>query len=408
MLMCRDQKTNHAITQSRQPSRREVLRALAAATIGAPAILRNRYRLFAQEPTQYSARAIRLVEEVTVLDMLNQFRFADFSEDPPRSRLWLTVPASFTEDDYEPYRTSGINVFALGHGAGSYETAVKYFADWNGFIAGYDEWFMRIDDAADFDRVRSNGKVGILLTFQDSTHFRRANDVNTFFALGQRVSQLTYNFANRLGSGFLEQRDGGLTVFGGTILERMNEVGMGVDISHCADITTLDVLVATKRPVLFTHAGCRALLPNHMRNKTDEMIRKMAVTGGVMGIAMLRFLVRDEEPVDIEHVLDHFDHVARLVGVEHVGIGSDMDLIGNPNPVGGDMDPSQQPNFERYKVHADPEGRITIRGLDHAKRVFDLTEGLIRRGYNDDDIKLMLGGNFVRVLSGIWASSGAG
>ncbi len=384
-------------------SRREIIQSLAATTFGAPAFLRKRYRVFAQEPIQYSARAIRLVQEATVLDMLNQFRFADFSEDPPRSRRWLTVPASFTEEDYEPYRTSGINVFALGHGAGGYDDAVKYFADWNGFMAGYDEWFTRIDDAQDFDRVRANGKVGILLTFQDSTHFRRVNDVNTFFALGQRVSQLTYNFANRLGSGFLEQRDGGLTVFGGSILERMNEVGMGVDASHCADVTTFDVLEAAQKPVLYTHAGCRALLPDHMRNKTDEMIRKMAETGGVMGIAMLRFLVRDEEPVEIEHVLDHFDHVVRLVGVEHVGIGSDMDLIGNPNPVGGDMDPSQQPNFERYKVHADVDGSITIRGLDHAKRVFDLTEGLVRRGYNDDEIKLMLGGNFVRVLSEIWS-----
>jgi membrane dipeptidase len=241
-----------------------------------------------------------------------------------------------------------------------------------------------------------------MLTFQDSTHFRRPDDVNTFFAFGQRVSQLTYNFANRLGSGFLEQRDGGLTVFGGSILERMNEVGMGVDISHCGDVTTLDALDAASMPVLFSHACCRSLVPGHMRNKTDEMIRKMAATGGVMGIAMLRFLVREEEPVALEHVLDHFDHVARLVGVEHVGIGSDMDLVGNPNPVGGDSDPSQQPNFERYKVHSGADGRITIRGLDHAKRVFDLTEGLIRRRYSDEDIKLMIGGNFVRVLSEIW------
>ena len=392
-------------TVTREPghfSRRAVVQALAAVPFGAPAILRNRFRLFAQEPTQYSARAIRLVEEATVIDMLNQFRFADFSESPPRSRRWLTEHASFTAGDFQPYGSSGINVFALGHGAGSYEDAIRYYADWNGFIAGYDEWLMRIDDASDFQRARTSGKVGILLTFQDSTHFRRADDVNTFFGLGQRLSQLTYNFANRLGAGFLEQRDGGLTVFGGSIVERMNEVGMAVDISHCADVTTMDTLDAARKPVLFTHACCRSLLPGYMRNKSDEMIQKMADTGGVMGIAMLRFMVRDQEPVALEHVLDHFDHVVRLVGVEHVGIGSDMDLIGNPNPVGGDSNPSQQPNFERYKVHTDEDGRITIRGLDHAKRVFDLTDGLINRGYSDDDIKLMLGGNFERVLTEIW------
>lgn len=385
--------------------RRAMLRTMAGAAVGAPAILKGRYRVFAQESTEYSARAMRLVEEATVIDMLNQFRFPDYSERPPKSRRWLTEPGSFSEQDFATYRTSGINVFALGHGSGSYDDAIRYYADWNGFIAGYDEWLMRIDDAGDFHRIGASGKVGILLTFQDAGHFRRPDDVDTFFGLGQRVSQLTYNFSNGIGSGFLEQRDGGLTVFGAEIVERMNQVGMGVDLSHCGDVTTLDGLSVVSKPVLFSHAGCRALLPGHLRNKTDEMIQKMASTGGVMGVAMLRFLARDQEPVSLEHVLDHFDHVANLVGVEHVGIGSDMDIVGNPSAVGGNSDPSGQPNFHRYQAHSDPDGRITIRGLDHAKRVFDLTDGLIGRGYTDDHIKLMLGGNFVRTLSEIWAAS---
>jgi membrane dipeptidase len=180
---------------------------------------------------------------------LNQFQFADYSAKPPKSEQWLTIPGSFTSEDATRYRDSGITVFALGHGAGDYERAIRFFADWNGFLAAYSDWFTRVDDASDFARAKAAAKTGVMLTFQDSTHFRTPDDVRTFFGLGQRVSQLTYNFGNRIGSGFLEQRDGGLTVFGGSILQRMQDVGMAVDLSHCGDQTTLDALAAAKRPV---------------------------------------------------------------------------------------------------------------------------------------------------------------
>jgi membrane dipeptidase len=278
-----------------------------------------------------------------------------------------------------------------------------YFAEWNGFLAAYSDWVTRIDDVSDFARAKKDRKIGVMLTCQNSAHFRTTDDVETFFGLGQRISQLTYNFNNRIGSGFLENRDGGLSVFGLSIVERMEQVGMAVDVSHCGDQTTMDALAAATRPVLVTHGNARALLPGHLRCKTDEAIRNMAKTGGVMGIAMIRFMVRLEEPVTVEHVLDHVDHVARLVGVEHVALGSDLDVVGNPNDVGGaGFDPSRQPNFSRYMVHQDADGAITIEGLDHPKRVFDFTEGLIRRGYKDEDILLILGGNAVRALGNIW------
>ncbi len=314
-------------------------------------------------------------------------------------------PAVLPPTDFERYRSSGIGVFALGHGAGDYANAIRYYADWNGFLAAYSDWFMRIDDLADFARAKAAGRVGVMLTFQDSTHFRTPDDVEAFFGLGQRVSQLTYNFNNRIGSGFLEQRDGGLSVFGLSILERMQQVGMAVDLSHCGDQTTLDGIAAAKKPVIFTHATCRALVPGHLRCKTDEAIQQMAKTGGVMGVAFIRFMVRGTEPVTIEHVIDHIDHVAKLAGVEHVAIGSDLDVVGNPNAMGGaGFDPRTQPNFSRYQYHEDGDGAITIKGLNHPKRVFDLTEGLIRRGYSDDHIRLILGGSAVRALAAIWPS----
>jgi membrane dipeptidase len=353
-------------------TRREAIRAVAVGLAGAPAVLRGRYQLFAQTNAQYSARAVRLVESSIVVDLLNQFQFPDFADRPPKIEQWLSQPGAFTLADAERYRQSGITSFSLGAGAGSYDDAVLFHARWNGFLAGYSDWFTRIDDTADFARVKTQRKVGIMLTFQDSTHFRTPDDVRTFFGLGQRISQLTYNFNNRIGSGFLEERDGGLSVFGLSIMERMQQVGMAVDVSHCGDQTTLDALHAAKKPVVFTHATARGLVPGHLRCKTDEAIVGMAKSGGVMGIAMIRFMVRDSEPVTIEHVLDHVDYVARLAGLEHVAIGSDLDVVGNPNAVnGGGFDPRTQPNFTRYHYHEDPDGAINIRALNHSRRVFD-------------------------------------
>ena len=383
-------------------TRRQAIAALGMGAI-APAVLRGRFQLFAQAPTEYSARAIRLVQSSTVIDLLNQFQFEDYAVKPPKIEQWLTRPGSFTAADAARYRESGISVFCLGDGPDRYEDAVRYFADWNGFLAAYSDWFTRIDDVSDFARVKASGKVGVMLTFQNAAHFRTPDDVQTFFGLGQRVSQLTYNFNNRIGSGFLEQRDGGLSVFGLSIMGRMQQVGMAVDLSHCGDQTTLDGLAAATKPVLFTHAGARALVPGHLRCKTDEAIQKMAKTGGVMGINFIRFMVRDREPVTIENVLDHVDYVAKLAGVEHVAMGSDLDVMGNANPInGGGFDPTRQPNFSRYQYHQDTDGAINIKGLDHPRRVFDFTEGLIRRGYSDANIELILGGNAARAFGAIW------
>ncbi len=383
-------------------TRRDALRALAIAA-AAPAILRGRYRLFAG--AEYSDRAIRLMHESVVVDLLNQFQFEDFAIRPPKIEQWLHDPGTFTSEDVARYRDSGITCLALGAGAQNYEQGLRFFADWNSFLAGYSDWLTRIGNVSDFARAKNAGKTGVMITMQESLHFRGPDDVKTFFGLGQRIGQLTYNFNNRIGSGFLENRDGGLSVFGLSIMERMQQVGMAVDVSHCGDQTTLDALAAAKKPVIFTHANARALLPGHLRCKTDEAIQKMAKTGGVMGISFIRFMVRDKEPVTIEHVLDHVDYVAKLVGIEHVAVGSDLDIVGNPNPVhGGGFDPRTQPNFSRYQYHEAPDGSITIKGLDHPKRMFDLTDGLIRRGYSDADITGILGGNAVRVLGTIWAT----
>ena len=380
-------------------SRRSALKVMAggvAAALAAPMINRGRFQLFAQSARQYSARAIALVQRSTVVDMLSVFTL-DF----PLQDKWVADPESFTTAQFQRFRDSGINVFhpAIGlGGTNAYETALSWFAGWNGFIAGNDDRLMRIDSAADFGRVKTSGKVGVLLGLQNAAHFRRPDDVNFFRGLGQRVAQLTYNSRNLIGNGATERRDEGLSDFGVAIVERMNQVGMAVDVSHCGDRTTLDAFEVSKRPVLITHSNCRALVPGHPRVKTDEAILAMAKSGGVMGITAVRMFVRDREPTTVEHVLDHFDHVAKLVGPQHLGVGSDIDLDGYD-----DMPPEANRQLRAgYKGSYGFREKIDVEGLDHPKRMFDLAEGLIRRKYTDSQIEGILGGNFVRVLSDIW------
>ena len=380
-------------------SRRDVLKsALGAgfATLAAPMINRGRYRLFAYSPKEYSARAIDLVARSTVIDMLSPFTL-NFT----KQAKWFANPESFTATDFQPFKDSGINVFHIAIGMGgpdAYVETLKFFASWNGFIADHTDQLMRVDSAADLDRVKRSRKFGVVLGLQNSEHFRNAGDVNFFHGLGQRVSQLTYNSRNMIGNGSTERRDEGISDFGVAIIDRMNTIGMAVDVSHCGDRTTLDAFESSKKPVLITHSNCRALVAGHPRCKTDEAIKRMGAAGSVMGITGVRMFVKADEPTTIEHVLDHFDHVAKLVGPEHLGVGSDIDLYGYD---------AMPPELNRqlragYKGSYGFREKIDIEGLDHPKRMFDLTEGLIRRKYSDKDIEGILGGNFKRVLSQIW------
>jgi membrane dipeptidase len=382
-------------------TRRASLKKLAFASAGlvaAPMLNRGRFRLFAHSPLEYSSKAIDLIGRATVIDMLSVLTL-DFN----KGAKWLNDPELFQSSDLQPFIDSGINVFHQSIGMGgpnAYDSALQYFARWNGFIANDDDHFMRIDSVADLKRVKKSGKIGILLGLQNSEHFRRPEDVDFFRGLGQRVSQLTYNTRNLIGNGSTERRDEGISDFGISIIERMNKTGMAVDVSHCGDRTTLDAFEISKKPVLITHSNCRALVPNHPRLKTDEAIKKVGDAGSVIGITGVRMFVKGDEPTTVEHVLDHFDHVRKLIGPEHLGIGSDIDLYGYD---------AMPPELNRqlragYKGSYAFREKIDIEGLNHPKRMFDLTEGLLRRKYSDSEVEGILGGNFERVLGQIWVT----
>ncbi len=355
-------------------TRRQWIRSglLAGGGLFAPAVFRDRCQLLAGSSERYSRHAIELVERSLVIDMLGLVTL-----DWRKQRRWFSDPNTFSEQDFDRLRSSAISVFHPAvrfYSSDPARKADQFFCAWSHFLESQGEYFLRIQRPEDLLLAKSGGQVGVVLGLQNSDHLGSVDDVDRYHALGQRISQLTYNGRNRLGSGCLEPRDSGLTEYGAAVVQRMNEVGMGIDVSHCGPRTTLEAFEASSRPVLITHSNCSALVPGHPRCKSDEILRKMARNGGVIGITCVRAFLSRRSPVTIEHVLDHFEHVARLVGVEHVGIGSDADVESR-----------------------DP--------LTHSRRIYDLVEGLIRRGFSDPSIELILGGNFARALKDIWAGT---
>lgn len=359
-------------------------------------ILRGSFPVFAGSNATYSTRAIDLMKQATVVDMLGLL-----SLNFPLMGKWASNPELFTAADFEKYQKSGINVFHIAVGTGgpdAYQSTYDFVAGWNSFLAGSDQYFMRIDSPSDLDKVKTSGKVGVLIGVQNSEHFRTPDDVNAFYNMGQRVSQLTYNARNMIGNGSTERRDEGLSDFGVAIVERMNKVGMAVDVSHCGDKTSLDAFEVSKKPVLVTHSNVRALNPGHPRCKPDEVIKKVGETGSVMGITGVRMFVKNSEPTTLDDVLNHFDYVAKLIGPDHLGVGSDIDLDGYD-----DMPPEENKRLRAgYKGSYGFRDKIDIEGIDHPQRMFDLTEALIKRKYTNDQILGILGGNFKRVLKQIW------
>lgn len=397
------------LTGEIQMNRRRLLEAawgVAAATIIEPVISGatataamlnvGRYALFNNIDQTYSARAINLVQRSIVIDM-------EASPTDAAEQKMLGNPESFRAGDHAAYKDSGITVFHVATGFSgpeAYIDVLRFLSGYNGFLARHNDWFERVETPARLDAIKPTGRVGIVLGVQNSDHFRKLDDVDYFYGLGQRVSQLTYNERNLIGNGCYERRDDGLSDFGLAVVERMNQVGMAVDVSHCGDRTTLDAFGVSKRPVLITHSNCRALNPNHPRCKTDEAIRAMAAKGGVMGITEVRDFVSAKEPTTVESMLDHYDYVTKLVGVEHVGMGSDVGLVGY------DATPPEEMKQLRNagKTSQGMRDKLDLDGFNIPKRPFDIAEGLIRRNYSDANIEAILGANFRRVLKEIWIS----
>lgn len=343
---------------------------------------------------KYSARVNRIMERAVVIDMLAPLTL-DLRPESYAGKL--------TDAQVAMFRASRVTAFHNSVGVGgpaAYEEALSFLAGWSGFLARNDAVFTLVDTVADIIHAKATGKVAVIMGLQNAEQFREVSDVLAFRQLGLRCAQLTYNAQNLLGSGSTERVDGGVTDRGAAIIAEMNKRGMLVDVSHSGERTTLDAIEISSGPIAITHSNCRAL-NDHPRLKTDEAIRKLAAKGGVMGITGVRNFVRDREPTTVEHVIDHIDHVVKLVGIDHVGIGTDSDLMGYDR-LPADM---YRQIKSAYKSSYAFREKIDTDGFNNPDKMYSLTEALLRRGYSEANIEAILGGNFRRLLGTVWAAS---
>ena len=372
-------------------NRRTLLQGVAAAVVAFPMINCGSYAFAAAPGRTYSARAINVVGEALVIDMLAPLKL-DF--DPK----FFDQP--FSARDIAEFKASGITGFHHSVGIGGPDAkmqAIEFLAAYQGWVGRQPEYFSLVGTVADLDRAKAGGKAAIIMGLQNAEQFQTADDVKHFYRLGLRCAQLTYNSQNLIGSGSTDRADGGVSDFGEEIIKAMNKTGMLIDTSHCGERTTLDAIALSPKAIAVTHSNCKALNA-HPRNKSDEVIRNLAAKGGVMGITGVRMFIKAKDPTTVADMADHVDHVVKLVGIEHVGIGSDADLNGYD-----DMPPDQYKQLKAgYKSSYAFRDKIDIDGFDHPKKIFDLTEELIRRGYSDANIRLVLGGNFRRLLGATW------
>jgi membrane dipeptidase len=216
--------------------------------------------------------------------------------------------------------------------------------------------------------------------------------VATYYRLGVRQMLIAYNRNNDAGGGCHDQVTG-LTDFGRAVIAEMNRVGMVVDCAHSGIKSGLEAMKLSSKPCIFSHANARAL-KDHERNITDEQIKAVAATGGVVGVNGLNLYLSDS-PATVDVMVAHIDYMVKLVGSDHVGIGLDYD----PSTDGPQLDPAVSAKYWPPRQYPS-DRKITILAPDV---IPEIGRKLRAMGYKDQAIRAIMGANFRRVATQVWA-----
>ena len=305
-------------------------------------------------------------------------------------------------------RTSGVNVIKLSLGginAGFVDT-VEEIAYFQRMIEVHPAYFLQVRVPDDIQRARREGKLGIIFSFESAEMLEgRVDRIETFRDLGVRVMQLSYNRKSPFGAGVMEPSGGGLTELGRQAVGKMNAVGVAVDLSHANPQTTSDAIAASTRPVIVTHAGCTAIHA-HPRNKTDEQLRALAAKGGVFGVYDLPYLAASPKQPNVDDYMAHMEHALKLVGEEHVGIGSDTGIDPfDTSEKGMSEFKKNEESRQKAGLAAPEEDRPTyVVGLNSPRRIEVIADQLLKRGYPASTVEKVIGANFARVLTEVWTA----
>lgn len=278
-----------------------------------------------------------------------------------------------------------------------FEATMRNVATWHRMFAEHADLIMPIHRVADVAEARRQGKLGIVLGWQNTTGYGDNLDyVEVFARLGVKVAQLTYNTANTVGSGCYERHDGGLTDFGHDLIAAMNAAGVLVDLSHVGPETTRGAILASRKPVAYTHCA-PAGLQAHPRNKSDEQLRFIAQHGGFVGVTMFPAFLRAGKDATVDDYVAAVEYTIDLVGEENVGLGTDLTQ-------------AQPPAFFDWINRDKGTGRklvnfgeaLELGGFRRASDFPNIVAAMQRRGWSSGRIERVLAGNWLRFLGEVW------
>ena len=306
----------------------------------------------------------------------------------------------------EWYRCGGATVVAptVAAGPDGVRVTLDRLAQWARLFATRSDLLL-VRKAEDVETAKRTGRMGIFLHFQGTGPIEDNLDlVDLYKAFGVGVIQLAYNVKNPVGDGCEERTDAGLSKFGVALIRRMNEARVIVDCSHTGFRTSMDALEVSTAPVILSHANARAVHGNK-RNVSDELIKAIAASGGVVGTVGFPAFVSNSPRPSLEQMLAHIDHVVELIGIDHAGLGIDY-----YRAQAGVMDDTEATRLYEHSIRIGkwtpdsypPPPHHYPAGIETPKTLFNLTDGLLRRGYSVEDTRKVLGGNWLRVMRAVW------
>lgn len=294
------------------------------------------------------------------------------------------------------FHASGVGYVSLTIGVDrmSLEETVRHIAAQRVRLRNWSDHCVFVRSVAEIAEARNSGRLAIGFHFQGSNPLAGLPEmVETYYELGVRHMLFAYNKRNMAADGCHERTDSGLSRFGLRLVEEMNRVGMIVDCTHVGYRSSMDAIEASSDPVLFSHSNAAVLVP-HERNISDEQIKACAATGGLIGVNGVGHFLSEDMMASPEAMLRHIDHIAELVGPEHIGIGVDhvyyLEQQSARRTANPDMFPSGYPPADWTGSYLAPE------------QIIEVVELLVQRGYGDDDIRGILGGNFLRIAERVW------
>ena len=271
---------------------------------------------------------------------------------------------------------------------------MRALEEWRQRFAQHSGTLIHCTKGADIERAKRETRLAVVLGFQNATIVEdNPANLDRLHAAGARCLQLTYNSRNLLGDGCTERTNAGLSDLGIACGQKMNELGIIVDLSHCGEQTSADGIAYSRQPPAFTHTMCKAVC-FHVRAKTDALLRAISNRGGMTGITALGYFVGPRPDTSLDDYLRHIDHAVKVCGMDHVGLATDFSISGIEATA--TRESWYLPRLQIFKPSYSVRWPPWIPELDKPERFRTVAHGLARLGYKTAEIEKILGRNWLR------------